>query len=515
MSRAVVISDVHIGDGTPTVWYQKSVHEPYLATILDYVIDMGTKEEESIRELVLLGDIVDLWTYPPDVTPPTVSAIIAANPNILGPTGKLAAAVKAVQARGGAVTFVRGNHDASLTHDDINALAGGEITLGDHVLTLTDSAGKRKTTLSHGHLWTMFNAPDLTSTKAKEWNNLPLGHFVTRTFAYQMAHSLKQGQTVADLPNQGAPNGFNLLSFLESIITHPDPDMNIASLLLNYCATIAKLNENERITLADGSHTSLKEAKSVYSTLFSRWVHSEGGILPALRAAMADQDSQYLAWYAQRLALQTGSDLVVLGHTHTEVSGLTPSPVNYINSGFECPSTPDMPAKEPTFAVIDLETATPELYQVRKSEDGYLIDHAKELTQSPIPKPGRDYSCYISIENRTSTALTLQNHTTLEGTWVVPPPPTIPANETATCWLQDHVGQSGSAGKLTYGTPGGNTTFTAQCAYLLLPNRVSSSPPVEFTTKVGHGDWQPPGVVPPLGYPLQAHFVVPKHNAAP
>jgi hypothetical protein len=53
MSRAVVISDVHIGDGTPTVWYQKSVHEPYLATILNYVIDTGNKEEESIRALVI------------------------------------------------------------------------------------------------------------------------------------------------------------------------------------------------------------------------------------------------------------------------------------------------------------------------------------------------------------------------------------------------------------------------------------------------------------------------------
>ena len=53
--RAVVISDVHIGDGTPTVWYQQAVREPYLATILDYVIDTGTKEEEPIRELVLLA----------------------------------------------------------------------------------------------------------------------------------------------------------------------------------------------------------------------------------------------------------------------------------------------------------------------------------------------------------------------------------------------------------------------------------------------------------------------------
>jgi hypothetical protein len=36
--KIVVLSDVHIGDNSPTVWYQQKYHEPYLAALFDHVI---------------------------------------------------------------------------------------------------------------------------------------------------------------------------------------------------------------------------------------------------------------------------------------------------------------------------------------------------------------------------------------------------------------------------------------------------------------------------------------------
>ncbi|MEQ9094357.1 MAG: hypothetical protein RLN63_09635, partial [Miltoncostaeaceae bacterium] len=67
-SLAVVLSDVHIGNGAPTAWYQPAVHDPYLVRALDWAIEI----KDSIRELILLGDLVDLWTYPPGVRPPSM-----------------------------------------------------------------------------------------------------------------------------------------------------------------------------------------------------------------------------------------------------------------------------------------------------------------------------------------------------------------------------------------------------------------------------------------------------------
>jgi UDP-2,3-diacylglucosamine pyrophosphatase LpxH len=84
-NQIIALSDIHIGTNAPTVWYQKDIHEPYLVTVLDWIIQNAS----SIRELILLGDVVDFWTYPPDEEPPSFDAIIAANPKLFGPNGKL------------------------------------------------------------------------------------------------------------------------------------------------------------------------------------------------------------------------------------------------------------------------------------------------------------------------------------------------------------------------------------------------------------------------------------------
>ena len=55
-NKIVVLSDLHIADDTPTVWYQSSVHNPYLEAICNWIVANAA----SIRELVLLGDVVDL-----------------------------------------------------------------------------------------------------------------------------------------------------------------------------------------------------------------------------------------------------------------------------------------------------------------------------------------------------------------------------------------------------------------------------------------------------------------------
>ena len=63
-NQVVVLSDIHIGDNTRTCWYQSDIHGPYLQALFDWVVARA----DSIRELVLLGDVVDLWTYPCDVS---------------------------------------------------------------------------------------------------------------------------------------------------------------------------------------------------------------------------------------------------------------------------------------------------------------------------------------------------------------------------------------------------------------------------------------------------------------
>ena len=73
---AVVLSDIHIGTNVPTCWYQKSVHEERLNAALATV----AAQKNVRQEVLFLGDMFDMWTYPPSMRPPSMSNIIAANP---------------------------------------------------------------------------------------------------------------------------------------------------------------------------------------------------------------------------------------------------------------------------------------------------------------------------------------------------------------------------------------------------------------------------------------------------
>ena len=112
-TKVVFISDVHIGDNSPTVWYQKDFHEPFLVALLDHVI----AQADQVRELIILGDFIDYWTYPPNRRPPGFREIAAANPAIFGPRAKLAQVLSALKGR---VTYIPGNHDMGVTQRDVD-----------------------------------------------------------------------------------------------------------------------------------------------------------------------------------------------------------------------------------------------------------------------------------------------------------------------------------------------------------------------------------------------------------
>ena len=153
-SKIIILSDIHIGDNSPTCWYQKSVHEQYLLTILKWIVENA----ENVSELVLAGDVVDTWTYPFNVQPPSFATIASKNPNVFGLQGWLA---RALDALGGAVTYIPGNHDMSVTEADVASVKSP----GGHYLRFSQRnyspAGDSPILMTHGNDFTMFNAPDL------------------------------------------------------------------------------------------------------------------------------------------------------------------------------------------------------------------------------------------------------------------------------------------------------------------------------------------------------------------
>ena len=491
-NKLVIISDVHIGDDSPWVWYQKRLHEPYLIRLLDHVITNAA----SIRELIILGDFVEFWTYPPDHRPPTFREIMAANPAIFGPNGKLS---RVLTALGGRVTYVVGNHDMSLTQADLDFIQnpnGYKVRLhpGDVYFPLGN--GDRRIACAHGHTWTLFNAPDPTTKHAP----MPVGHYVCRAAGYMFK---KRGQIVSELANQGAPNGMDLATLAKSV------DATIMDTLLSYTANATGMSERENIVLASGATTSIAEAKRLYANVWDRFVAKGGGgpagDLFVAKSTYAEVDGTYLPWFAQKMAVETGANLVVMGHTHRPIGGLKNGFINYINTGFECPARPDIGKKHPTFAEVDIDRLRAGLYQVTAHAGGYSIDPHKAPADTIVYGPTFDFSTYVTVDNRHGKSdLHRKDFNAPHGHYVVPPPERIPRGAVARFWIQDFPGPVGSEGSVTYvGT--GNRTIVLKfgCPTGLLANFASGA---SFRSRSASGRFKAPNRVPKTGHPFFVEF---------
>jgi UDP-2,3-diacylglucosamine pyrophosphatase LpxH len=509
---AVVISDVHIGNGAPTCWYQPRVHEGPLMSLLRWVV----ANRERIREVVLLGDLFDVWTYAPSVRPPSMGDIIRANPRVLGPGGALADVVKAFP---GNVRMLLGNHDISLTQADVDTLnrsLGGSLSRGEQVQLITGptyvvtGASGARTVFSHGHHWTMFNAPDARS----QWGTIPIGHFVSRAIAFQLA---RLRQIAVDQPDHGNP-----AADVPALWRTRHRNKDLADFLLSYMCNSTRMPQTARVVMPVGRDTTVVHAKSVFKDLFTLWadrLEPRGrGAAPidALRAAYADWKGDDLAWFAQRLALRTASDLVVMGHTHKPIGGVRVSPVNYVNSGYLCVARPDLATKQLTFAQVDIERATAQVLAVVGPSAGpHTVAAARApVIPSVILSPFMDFSCYARIENRSDRPLRLVRSSREAATfWAVPPPLQIAPRSRANIWLQDTPGVRGSGGRFTY-TDGSRTLeFAVECPTGILSN-VVRSPVAGYMTRTADRPWRTGGVD-RTGHPVQVRFFVESLRPAP
>lgn len=528
---AVVLSDIHIGDNAPTCWYQARVHFPYLASVLNWVV----AKRASVREVIFLGDTFDFWTYEPSRRPPLMSEIIAANPMLLGRNGPLAALVKALPGR---VRLLPGNHDENLTQSDIrqlNASLTGNPNTGIQLVTdpgvvLTGASGA-KTLFEHGHRWCMFNAPDRKS----RWNQLPVGQFVSRGIAYQVATKHK-GKTAAELPVSGNGDmdltGADFREIWSQFVKRRD--LNLVEELLRHVTRKTGLARDATIMMPGTSRSSLGHARDVFAGLFADWARREG-TWNAARAAAADATGEDLSWFGLRQAMRVHADLVVMGHTHTAIKGLTVAPlgVEYANTGFECVSLPDAAkGTEFTFAFVDLEAPSASLIAVQQVGGQFrfvpsragrapVVVARRKQFPSPFDKiPFEDFSCYVRIENRSRTALSLVRNSVRSDNsiWVVPPPKEIPAGGRADIWLQDRLGVRGSEGRFTYTDGTSNLNFAFRCP-TVLANRVSAgvtersrgAPPsglaINYEARAGNAPWRPRAIQ-DGGHPVQMRCVV-------
>jgi UDP-2,3-diacylglucosamine pyrophosphatase LpxH len=384
------ISDVHIGSNNPTDWYQSDIHDPYLAAILNHII----ADKDMVQELVLLGDLVDQWMYTPDTQPPDFKTITGNNPGIFGAQGALMRTLDALQGR---VTYVNGNHDMLVTSSDISSIKspGGYTMKYNNGIFYAPENCNGKLICTHGHVYSLFNAPDFHAYPPN-YPGLPFGFFISR-----MAARWSSQQFTPDMPNtayfkdNGNPNGPVFTSkALEAVLKQiASGKGDIATLFLEALRN-ATGNVDSRFLMPDGQWITVSDVESLYKDLFSGYPAStrvpsdyflENDSVTRLSALDESDIFNDTTIFSRALGdpRKKNFRLVVMGHTHvfrnTTLEYFFPGTKSlYCNTGFDCPSMPDMQkGLAPSFAEVGIDSSNKQfvltIYQVIKNGSQYTV----------------------------------------------------------------------------------------------------------------------------------------------
>lgn len=536
IKKVVTLSDIHIGtqinNNGIACWFNEKYHGPPLNSIFEYVV----QNKDTIDELVILGDLFDTWTYAPDVKPPSVLDIINDNKTIFGVGTALD---KAVTAMNGNVTFLTGNHDMNVTQLDLD-----EIPLSNnHKIKLHEDGGALgndrymidDTLFTHGHVYTIFNAPPFERNAPAKTPKVPLGHFVTRLIAYYIKNQHPQ-VPAWEVVGNGAPGKRQLLfskaffPALKFVATVFNPlkkysfGKNTVSDFLDLwinATGFSKLKpEDQTFTMQDGTIMTVNDVKNEYKDLFTDWLnlHSHEYVIKSI---YTDGAARSMSWFTQQDALTLGAKMVVTGHTHWGTNGVN-AYAEDVNCGFDCVPKGDKSIF--SFAEIDdigikphegIRFPKSKVFEVVEENGVYIPKIApnvpkgdivfKPLEGFPFPQP-HDHSVYVTIHNTYDSDIELQEHSVSYGNWRISPPKTISANSKGGFWVQDS--KAGSTGYVSYKTPEGIIKLDFSCPWIqsASPNIAKFSGPnigthVAYQTKVGDGKWTYL-IQPPKGNPL-------------
>ncbi|MCI5150798.1 MAG: hypothetical protein D3916_15690 [Candidatus Electrothrix sp. MAN1_4] len=330
-NKTVVISDVHLSNGSNNYsWFKDDTK---LKGFLNEIA-----ERADIKELVLLGDIFDLWLYPIDEIPWTAEQII----QHWSGSNSVVSALKKCADKLPDVYYINGNHDMGVTAADL-ALISPKMKFRTADQYNADHANKVQ--FEHGNLVDIFNAPDISGNSI---NGLPFGYFITRLVATAQNHDTLWDE-IADIVRSylrrifGLNNSLRQQKSLEFGISLIDDWIerklekygkllleSIIDVLLDYVRIYhPSIDENSPILLPDGSSVAIGRVKEHYHKLLPNWYQKLRSLSDLYRSALA---SENLAWYAKKLLQDGPEKTVVMGHTH-EGKILMRHEGQYANSG--------------------------------------------------------------------------------------------------------------------------------------------------------------------------------------
>ncbi|HEX8112561.1 MAG TPA: hypothetical protein VF516_32750 [Kofleriaceae bacterium] len=247
------------------------------------------------QQLLLVGDVIDLWICPHDVRPPSARDVLDAPHN-----KPVVEAIRAfARLPGRSVIWCQGNHDAEATAETARYLADGAQLVPRHNVDFPLRA-------QHGHEDCLFNGPDPMDRP------FPLGYFISRFVATAAARGL-------------AEVGVNIRTFLKvgpelAILLETEP---LAQIVFEVVRKAADLELEDPVILPDGRTITVGAVRKEYENLVAEWRRNRS--ISVARALLCESDPYH--------DVPTGLHLNIAGHSHE--AKVKPE-LRYINLGSWC-----------------------------------------------------------------------------------------------------------------------------------------------------------------------------------
>lgn len=346
----IILSDIHMGTNVPAARYRKEVHEKYLTAILEDIAACANQ----IQEVILLGDIFELWFYHPDELPPTIDDIIEAHPDILGPNGKLRQVLSSLEGR---IVYIPGDHDMNLTPADLNKIKSSDgYTMKYHsgaYIPLYDTG----ILFTHGHESALLNAPYFESQLAP----LPIGYFLNRAIAYKVQNVLnkKAGAICDNLKNYGLYDLSDFISELSYLFTNCDNSSDFISGLLETVSYVTGIPKDLQIRINNTTSVSFNDIKKIYQYLvydFYNYIKRLGFYKQPIlfHDLLLDINGTYLPLGMKNNLAGSIIDTVVMGHKHAPVKVCRNNKIRYENTSSMCPAVSDLQSEPITYGLYSI-----------------------------------------------------------------------------------------------------------------------------------------------------------------
>ncbi len=303
--RRIFISDIHMGIGEglvrphPYNWLRKD-----RADMLTHFLN-SLKDDNTVDELVVVGDLFDEWVMPFAVKSPAEGDVdwfakiveLRENSNILNALSELTKRAK--------VRYVHGNHDMQMTRKILACYAQGvKWVPGNPGLGTYIDDGIHA---EHGSLYCLFNAPYLLSTHKQ--NQIPIGYFMARS----NAQFISKG---------GSLNWEEYLKIFFDIAMELLKGKKLAQALVIALAEGMNINPDDTVNLYgvdsfDSKTTTIRKMAHLLGNIYDEWDNEwkKVGIqnVSALSAIYGDTGHLY---HAAKLNFSSSINLVIYGHTH-------------------------------------------------------------------------------------------------------------------------------------------------------------------------------------------------------